>query len=51
MREQTAVHCTDCGRVYSARKHDGGFILPTRDGNCTCGNDTVSAVTRSVTAD
>lgn len=44
MLDRTVVLCTDCGKAYSARKHEDSFILPTQDGHCSCGNVTVEEI-------
>lgn len=44
MPEYFAVRCSECGQVYSARKHDGRFLLSTRDGQCSCGGAAFEAV-------
>lgn len=38
MTMRTMVQCTTCSRVYSARITDGRAVLPTDDGDCTCGS-------------
>lgn len=41
MTGQTLVYCTECAKVYSARKRDDGtFIQYTDTGRCECDNDT-----------
>lgn len=36
---QTIGQCTDCGKVYGARRRPNGDLYPVgRDGACQCGS-------------
>ena len=51
MSDRTVAVCTKCGQVYAARKHGDRMILSTRDGNCSCGNETVEEIDDEIAAD
>lgn len=40
MEDKIVALCTECEQVYAARKNEDGIVVPTDDGNCSCGNET-----------